>query len=122
MNHLFPEPIRSLPQADMPFHGVNAYLSQSDTHQIIFMEFTEDVILPEHSHAGQWAVVLDGRIDLAIGGSLNTYKKGDTYFIPEGVKHSGKIYAGYADITYFNQRDRYQVTVQPMVPQGVFCE
>ena len=29
-------------------------------------------------------------------------------FIPEDIKHSGKIHAGYADITFFNERDRYQ--------------
>lgn len=109
MNNLFPEPIVNLPQADMPFKGINAYLSQSDNHQIIFMEFTEDVDLAEHSHASQWAVVLEGRIDLAINGITKTYQKGDTYFIPDGMKHSGKIYAGYADITYFNQKDRYNV-------------
>jgi hypothetical protein len=34
-------------------------------------------------------------------------KKGDRYYIPSGVKHFGKIYAGYADITFFNQSDRY---------------
>lgn len=109
MNNLFPEPIVNLPQADMPFKGINAYLSQSDNHQIIFMEFTEDVELAEHFHASQWAVVLEGKIDLVINGIEKTYQKGDTYFIPDGIKHSGKIYAGYADITYFNQKDRYNV-------------
>jgi len=35
--------------------------------------------------------------------------KGERYYIPEGVKHSGRIFAGYADITFFNQKDRYEV-------------
>lgn len=108
MKTIFEEPILNLPEADIPLQGIQAYLSQGDNHQIIFMEFSEDVELPEHSHAGQIGIVLEGRIDLTIGGVKNTYLKGDRYYIPDNVKHSGKIYAGYADITFFNQKDRYQ--------------
>jgi hypothetical protein len=39
MSEIFPEPIRNLPEADIPLEGIKAYLSQSDTHQILFMEF-----------------------------------------------------------------------------------
>ncbi|HOQ10238.1 MAG TPA: cupin domain-containing protein [Syntrophomonadaceae bacterium] len=104
---IFPEPIRNLPEADIPLKGVKAYLSQADDHQIIFMEFVEDVDLPEHEHESQWGIVLEGKIELVIDGEKRTYEKGDRYFIPKGVKHSGKIFAGYADITYFAQKDRY---------------
>jgi mannose-6-phosphate isomerase-like protein (cupin superfamily) len=109
MHEIFPEPITNLPQADIPLKGIEAYLSQADEHQIIFMRFTEPVDLPEHAHESQWGVVLEGRIDLVVAGVKRTYSKGDRYFIPKGVKHSGKIYAGYADITFFNQPDRYKV-------------
>jgi quercetin dioxygenase-like cupin family protein len=109
MSEIFPEPIRNLPEADIPLKGIKAYLSQSENHQIIFMEFAEDVDLPEHSHADQWGIVLEGRIDLVMEGVKRTYTKGDRYFIPAGTKHSGKIYAGYADITFFNEQDRYKV-------------
>jgi len=108
MSELFPEPILNLPEADIPLKGIKAYLSQGNNHQIIFMEFTEDVDLPEHAHESQWGIVLEGRIDLIIGGVKKSYLKGDRYFIPKGVKHSGKIYAGYADITFFDQVDRYK--------------
>jgi hypothetical protein len=107
MPDLFPEPIRNLPQADIPLSGLQAYLSQGADHQIIFMEFHEDVELAEHAHESQWGVVLEGRIDLVIDGVKHTFTKGDRYFIPKGVKHAGRIYAGYADITFFNQADRY---------------
>ncbi|SMC31554.1 cupin domain-containing protein [Sporomusa malonica] len=105
----FPEPILKLPEADIPLKGIKAYLSQSETHQIIFMEFSEDVELPEHSHEGQWGIVLEGKIELTIDGVKKTFVKGDRYFIPEGVRHSGKIYAGYADMTYFDQKSRYKI-------------
>lgn len=109
MKTIFPEPISKLPQADIPLKGVNAYLSQGKDQQIIFMEFSEDVDLPEHSHAGQAGFVLEGRIDLIIEGVKSTFNKGDRYYIPSGAVHSGKIYAGYADITVFDQKDRYNV-------------
>jgi len=104
---IFPEPITGLPQADIPFSGVTAYLSQADTHQIIFMRFSEDVELPEHAHESQWGIVLEGKIELIVNGVRKRFTKGDRYFIPRDVKHSGKIYAGYADVTFFNQPDRY---------------
>jgi quercetin dioxygenase-like cupin family protein len=107
MSEIFPEPIRNLPEADVPIKGVRAYLSQSENHQIIFMEFSEDVEVPEHSHESQWGIVLEGRIDMIIDGIEKKYSRGDCYFIPKGIKHSAKIYAGYADITFFNQKDRY---------------
>jgi quercetin dioxygenase-like cupin family protein len=109
MTEIFPKPIRDLPEADIPLEGVKAYLSQSDTHQIIFMEFEKNVDLPEHSHAAQIGIVLEGRIDLTIAGKTKTFTKGDRYFIAENMPHSGKIYAGYADVTFFNEPDRYSI-------------
>jgi hypothetical protein len=32
----------------------------------------------------------------------------DLLVIPKGAKHSAKIYAGYADISFFNERGRYK--------------
>ena len=108
MADIFPEPIRNLPEADVSISGLKAYLSQSDGHQILFMEFDEDVEIPEHSHESQWGVVLEGKVDLTIEGVKRTYTKGDRIFVPKGVKHSGKIHAGYADISFFNEQDRYK--------------
>lgn len=103
-----PEVVLKLPQANIPIKGASAYLSQGENHQILFMEFSEDVELAEHCHEGQWGVVLEGKIDLIIEGVKQTFNKGDSYFIPKGVKHSGKIYNGYADISFFDQKSRYQ--------------
>lgn len=107
MTHIFPEPIRNLPRANIPIEGLTAFLSQGDGHQIVFMQFDKSVELPEHSHGAQVGFVLSGKIDLCIGGKRETFVKGDRYFIPEGVAHSGWIYAGYADISYFAEPDRY---------------
>ena len=109
MAEIFPEPIKNLPEVDMPFASYEAYLSQGENHQIIFMHFGEDVDLPEHAHECQWGIVLEGKIELTIDGKKNTFSKGDRYFIGKDVKHSGKIFAGYTDMTFFNQKDRYGI-------------
>lgn len=109
MKEIFPEPVKSLPEADIPLRGLRAYLSQADDHQILFMEFAEDAELPEHSHEGQFAVVLEGVLELTIDGVQHTFRRGDRYYIPAGVPHSARVHAGYADITFFDQRDRYAV-------------
>jgi len=107
ISEVFPKPIQNLPEADVPLEGVQAYLAQGNNFQIVFMGFKKDVQVPEHSHEAQWGIVLEGKIDLVLDSKLNTYSKGDRYFIPKGVKHSAMIYAGYNDLTFFNQKDRY---------------
>jgi len=108
MPSIFPDAIVNLPEAAVPLDGVRAYLSQAEGHQIIFMEFSKDIEVPEHSHESQWAVVLDGNIDITIDGKVRNLKRGDQYFIPKGIKHSARVHAGYADVTFFNQADRYR--------------
>ena len=107
MSEIFPEPITKLPLADIPLVGLKAHLSQSDNHQILFMQFEESVDLPEHSHEAQVGFVLEGKIDFIMDGEEFTFTRGDRYYIPAGVKHSARIFAGYADITFFNEPGRY---------------
>lgn len=104
----FPEIITKLPEADIPMEGLKAYLLQGEGQQAIFMDFEKDVELKAHHHAGQWGIVLSGKIDLVIGGIAATYEKGDTYYIPGGVMHSGYIHKGYSDISIFDPKDRYR--------------
>ena len=108
MLSIFPEPILNLPEADIPLDGVKAYLFQGENYQIIFMEFEKDVDVPEHSHESQWEIVLEGKVDYWEEGAKHTYTKGDRFFIPKGVRHAAKVYAGYASIAFFNQRERYK--------------
>lgn len=108
MLNIFPEPILNLPEAEVPFKGIKAYLSQGENHQIIFMEFENDADIPEHSHDTQWEIVLEGKVDYWEDGIKYTFKKGDRFFIAKGKKHSAKVYAGYASIVFFNQKERYK--------------
>lgn len=105
----FPDIIMGLPQAEIPIQGLKAYLLQSTDQQVVFMNFENDVSVPEHTHEAQWGVVLDGEIELTINDLKTTFKKGDTYFIPKNIPHSANIKAGYKDLTLFNQKDRYKI-------------
>ena len=106
---IFPDAICALPEADIPVDGVRAYLVQGEAQQMIFMAFDQDAEIPEHSHEAQWAVVLEGELEITIGGETRILSKGDTYYIPQGVKHSARIKKGYKDLTLFNQADRYKI-------------
>jgi quercetin dioxygenase-like cupin family protein len=108
MSSIFPEPILDFPEAALPLEGAKAYLSQGENHQIIFMEFEKDAEVPEHSHESQWEIVLEGKVDYWEDGIKYSYRKGDRFFIPRGKKHSAKVYAGYASIAFFNQKERYK--------------
>jgi len=108
LSTIFPPAICTLPKANIPIDGCTAYLAQETNNQILYMYFEKDVMLPEHSHKAQWGIVLEGQIELTANGHTKTYQKGDRYYIPENTVHSGRIFAGYADMTFFNEAHRYQ--------------
>lgn len=107
MKSMFPQCIQDLPEVDIKLENSKAFLCDNEKSQVMFMEFESDAEISEHSHAAQYGIVLEGRIEILIDGVKHEYLKGDRYFIPEGIKHSVKIHSGYADITFFNQKDRY---------------
>ena len=82
-------------------------LLQSQNNQLVFFEFNEDTEIPLHSHGAQWGIVVDGKIELTIGGETKTYLKGDNYNIPSGVEHGGNVYKGFKAIDFFEDNDRY---------------
>ncbi len=108
MKSIFPQPILDLSEVNISFDGVKGYIVQGEKEQVVFMEFENDVIVPEHSHESQWEIVLEGKVDYFEDGIKHTYKKGDRFFVQKGKKHSAKVYAGYSCIMFFNQKDRYE--------------
>ena len=109
MKHVFPEPIQKLPKITLPFDGVTGYLVQGKKEQVVFIEFEQDTIVPEHSHASQWELVVEGKVDLTRDGQTQTYTKGDCFFIPKGQPHAARVHKGYHCIIFFDQHDRYHV-------------
>lgn len=105
----FPDIIRgTLPEADTPFHGINVWLLRGPTASAIFVEATRDSEVPEHAHGPQWGIVVDGELDLTIDGKRRTYRRGEEYFIPSGVLHSGRLRRGVRVIDFFDDPDRYR--------------
>ena len=105
----FPEIVTGLPQADVPFAGVRAYLLQGERKQVVFVAFDDDADAPEESHAAQWVVVLDGEVELTMAGEKAVYRRGDTYFVPAGAPHAARIKAGSRLLDIFDEADRYRV-------------
>ena len=104
----FPDFVRKLPRADLPFAGLRGWLLQGDSGQLLFNESDVEVSVPEHSHGSQWGTVIDGEIELTIDGQLHTYRRGDSYLIPAGTPHSARIPPGFRAVDYFEEKDRYR--------------
>ncbi|MBU8893032.1 MAG: cupin domain-containing protein [Bacteroidales bacterium] len=106
-NVFYPEMIRHLPDADIPFAGVKGKLFQGNDHQMVFFEIEAIGEVAEHSHGAQWGVVFSGEMDFTIGGKTTTYKAGDRYFIPAGVPHSACFKQKTFLMDFFEDADRY---------------
>lgn len=107
MNPFYPPLISSLPEADIPFDGVRGWLSQGADHQIVFFEIEAIGEVKAHKHGAQWGVVFEGEMELTIGGKTGIYRKGDSYFIPEGVLHSAVFKTKTYVMDFFADKNRY---------------
>ena len=105
----FPEMIKKLPEADIPFEGVRGWIAQGKDQQVAFMEIEPIGMVDPHSHGAQWGIVVEGEMDLTSGGITKTYKKGDSYFIPADVVHSANFKRRTWVIDYFDDVNRYKV-------------
>jgi quercetin dioxygenase-like cupin family protein len=106
-----PEMITRLPEAELPIppSKVKTHVLPSDRGQLVFFQVLEDVEIPPHSHKAQWGTVLEGEVEVTIGGEARVYKPGTTYFIPSGVVHSAKARAGAKIMDLFEEPDRYPI-------------
>jgi quercetin dioxygenase-like cupin family protein len=109
MNDFYPGVITDLPEADIPFEGVKGWLSQATDHQVVFFEIEAIGEVAPHSHGAQWGTVFKGEMDLTIGGTTNTYRRGDSYFIPAGVKHSAVFREKTWLMDFFEDKERYKI-------------
>ncbi len=103
----YPDIIHSLPEIDLPLADVSGYLLQGENNQLVFFDFKEETLIPEHSHGAQWGIVVDGSIEMTIGEETKTYRKGDSYFIPSKTPHSGIAKKGFKAIDFFEDKGRY---------------
>ena len=107
----YPDFITQFPSLDVPFPEdvVQTAVIRSDAGLVAFFTFLKDFELPAHTHKAQWGTVIEGQVELTIGGETKTYHPGDSYSIPSDVEHGGKIKAGTRVIDVFEEADRYPV-------------
>ncbi|WP_095589678.1 cupin domain-containing protein [Actibacterium ureilyticum] len=105
----FPDFIMGLPALDIPFPEdvVSARAIRSDAGLMVFFTFHQDITLPPHSHGAQWGSVIEGRVDLTMGGKTRSYRPGESYDIPAGTEHAARVAAGSKVIDVFEEPDRY---------------
>lgn len=104
----FPEFILNLPEADIPFPGVRGKISQAPNHQIIFMDIDPIGNVAPHRHGEQWGIVVEGEMELTIGGQTRIYRAGDSYHIPANVEHFATFLTRVRVIDAFADVDRYR--------------
>jgi len=105
----FPEFIEKLPQGDVSIPGAQLFILQAEKHQVAFIRIETDVAVPEHSHAAQWEIPLEGSAEVKIGGEAKVYGPGQPFHVGSGVPHSGKVKGPYAGILIFDVPDRYKI-------------
>lgn len=104
----YPEMIRKLPEIDIPLEGIRGWLLQGEDKQLAFFDLEPIGKVPPHSHSAQWGIVVEGEMKLTIGEETRIYRKGDWYYIPEGVTHSATFLTRVQAIDIFNEPERYK--------------
>jgi quercetin dioxygenase-like cupin family protein len=105
----YPEAITDLPEADIPFKGIKAWIVQTESRQLVFFEMQPDAVVPEHSHSyPQWGMLIQGGMKLTVGGKTRTIRKGDEYLIPANAKHSVTFLAKTRVMDLFLEKTRYR--------------
>ena len=109
----FAEFIRRLPEVDSPLASLRGWMLQTEQALAMFYEIADGVEVPAHAHGAQWGVVLEGSVEFTIGDEKRTYRRGDTYYVPDGVVHAAVISPGYVGIDVFADADRYAARPGP---------
>ncbi|UCF89322.1 MAG: cupin domain-containing protein [bacterium] len=104
---LLPEELKKNPEIEVPVPGIRGWKVGGPQGLVVFFEISPGTVLPEHSHCYQWGYVIEGEIELTIGGERRLYGKGDSYVVPEGVSHSAVIEKGCLAMDYFSDPHIY---------------
>ncbi len=104
----YPETVTSLPEAQIAFEGAKAWILQSTASQLVFFQFEANTDLPPRSHNYvQWGMVIEGEMELTVGGKPRLCRKGDEYIVPAGESHSARFLRKTRVMDYFPERHRY---------------
>ena len=104
---LLPPEILALPKIEIPVSGVDGYCLRNEEKQVVFFVFEEGVSFPDHSHCAQRGLVVSGEMIIEIEGASNLYQTGDSYFVPENVRHRALFSKQTVLIDMSDAPDRY---------------
>jgi quercetin dioxygenase-like cupin family protein len=105
----YPKVITDLPEADIPFKGIKAWIVQTESRQLVFFEMQPTAVVPEHSHNyPQWGMLIKGGMKLTVDGKTKTIRKGDEYLIPAHAKHSVTFMTKTRVMDLFIEKTRYK--------------
>ena len=105
----YPEVITFLPEADVQFKGIRAWILQGEKQQLVFFDMEPSTQVPEHSHDyPQWGIMIEGEMELIIEGKSRICAKGDEYVIPAQAKHRAIFLRKSRVIDFFSERNRYR--------------
>ncbi len=105
----FPDMIKNLPKANIPITGVEAWIAQGTTFQIVFFEIQSQVKIPAHKHAAQYGVLIEGSLSLTIGEETNKLLPGHSYYIPKDTIHSAETHTFCRVMDFFADPHRYSI-------------
>jgi quercetin dioxygenase-like cupin family protein len=104
-----PPEILALPKVEVPVDGVAGYCLHDDEKQVVFFVFEEGVSVPDHAHCDQRGIIISGEMVMDIEGQTNLYQPGESYHVPEGVKHRTNFSKRTVLIDMSDAPDRYRV-------------
>ena len=75
-----------------PVKGIKVRSVFLDKTMMTYMEFESNSIIPEHKHPHeQITTILEGKMDMLVGGVRKVVSKGDVVAIPSNIPHSAQI-------------------------------
>lgn len=75
-----------------PVKGIKVRSVFLDKTMMTYMEFESNSIIPEHKHPHeQITTILEGKMEMMVGGVTKIVSKGDVVAVPANIPHSAKI-------------------------------
>lgn len=108
MHSSFPDIIKALPRIKTNLEGVNGWLAQGESFQIVFFEIQAGRSIPPHTHGPQFGFIIKGSLTLTIGEATYDLSAGDSYYIPANVSHHGIFNSYTLAMDFFAEANRYE--------------